>query len=89
MFGWRDDDLVLVIFAGGLAGDLLPEVFTTARAIAGRVPGSEPASTPSRPDELRTGGLWEVQPTYDDVPEGFVLLRDRDFREELEASPVP
>jgi hypothetical protein len=73
---WRDGDLIIVMFAGGLAGDQLAELVPTAQAIAGREPGPPTAAT-LVPGNMRSGGLWDVLPTLEDAPEGFVFLEDR------------
>jgi hypothetical protein len=28
------------------------------------------------PDELSRGGIWDVLPRLDDIPEGFVFVKD-------------
>jgi hypothetical protein len=77
LFGWQDDDVVIVMIAIGLAGDQLAELFAIGNAIVGRVPGPRAAAAISFPGEMRRGGIWDVLPTLEDVPEGFVFLEDR------------
>jgi hypothetical protein len=71
---WREGNLVITLIATGY-GEQLPSLFAIVRAIEGREPGPESLASPV-PDELSRGGIWDVLPTLDDVPEGFVFIKD-------------
>jgi hypothetical protein len=73
-FAWRDGNLVIMLLATGY-GEQLPSLFALARTIEGRQPGPESLTTPV-PDEMSSGGIWDVLPTLDDMPEGFVFDKD-------------
>jgi hypothetical protein len=54
----------------------LPTLFNIARAIEGRQPGPEPLAGTPIPNEMQSDGIWDVLPTLDDMPEGFVFIKD-------------
>ena len=67
---------LLQLFVGAaLAGDPLADVADIAEAGVEREPGGD--ATPTGDDGMRTGGLWDVLPRLDDLPEGFVFVEER------------
>ena len=73
-FAWREGPIVYFAFAVGRSGDPLAEVFAIARAISGRKWTNGPTTTPTSSREMHSGGVWELLPTLEDMPEGFVLI---------------
>lgn len=69
------DDVVYFMFGLALVGDPLPDLANVAEVIIDREPGAR--ATPVASDGLRTGGLWELLPRLDDLPEGFVFSEDQ------------
>lgn len=59
MLAWRDGSKVSTLVAAGLSGDLFPEMMAVAEAMQGRV--------------FWSGGAWDLLPTLEDMPVGFVL----------------
>jgi hypothetical protein len=50
------------------------DTFAVARDIVSRKPGLAKAAKSAK--EMNTGGLWDMLPTLDDVPEGFTFVQD-------------
>lgn len=67
---------VLVGFGVGEV-DVVPELAAIATAIEPRWPSDEPIAV--REDGLRTGGIWNMTPMPEDLPDGFVI--DEEFEE--------
>jgi hypothetical protein len=71
----RRDEFVFVALVGSLGGDSITPALEIMRKIVDRQPGQ--GATPTDADGMRTGGLWDMLPTLDDVPEGLTFDEDR------------
>ncbi len=90
LFAWREGSRVYVLVDIGLAGDLLTPLFDLGVSLSGRtLPNSAPAQATS-PGEMGSGGAYELLPTLDDMPPGWVFTSDTDMLAALAAStPKP
>ena len=70
---WRDGPLVFVAIGVAIDGDPLADLVVAAERIEGREPGG--AETTAA-DGMRSGGLWDVLPRPEDLPDGFVFSAD-------------
>lgn len=73
---WRDGPVVFLGFSAGLAGEQLPALFDVARTMKEQTAQANAAATPAPDQEMRTGGVWDLLPRLQDMPEGFVLERE-------------
>jgi hypothetical protein len=71
----RRAEFVFVTLAASLAGDAVGAAADVTRTVISREPGE--TATPEAEGGMRTGGLWEMLPTLDDLPSGLVFDEDR------------
>jgi len=76
IFCWREGPIIYENFALSRGVDPLPDLFAVGRKITGREQNNDPVSVPASPQEMHTGGVWDLLPTLADVPEGLVFLND-------------
>ncbi|MFL5760317.1 MAG: DUF4352 domain-containing protein [Thermomicrobiales bacterium] len=71
----RHDRYVLLVGVGSIGGDSIGAALGTARAMVEKHKGGD--VTPTDADGMRTGGLWAMLPTLDDIPEGLTFAEER------------
>ena len=64
----RSDRFVWVLAGGGLTGDPIAELTPVSEALVERQPGGDVVEGA---DGMRSGGLWDMLPTIEDVPVGL------------------
>ena len=86
----REGVFVHFMYGAAIAGDPLADLAAVAEKIIGRQPGGDVTSVGD--DGVREGGLWDLLPRIEDLPEGFVLEKEEelapvDERQDQTASP--
>lgn len=90
VFGWRDGRHIYVLVDVGLTGDMLEPLFGIASLLSGRALPESEAVQATEEGEMSRGGPFELLPTLDDMPPGWVFSEDADLTDTFErATPVP
>ena len=73
---WREKAIIYQNVGLSRETGPLPDLFAVASNITGRELNGDPVSTPTSPQDMHIGGIWDLLPTLADVPEGFVFVED-------------
>ena len=71
----RNGEFVFLTLAGSLAGNAVGTASDVTKAVIDRQRGDD--ATPVADNGMRSGGLWDMLPTLDDIPSGLVFDEDR------------
>jgi hypothetical protein len=79
IFGWQEADRIYVLMAFGLSGDMLTPLFDLGSTIAGRPLPATEVIPATEQGEMAHGGIYELQPTLEDMPPGWVFMGDQEL----------
>ncbi len=88
---WREGERIYALWDGGHSGEMLDPLFDLAPSLTGRELPTDQGVLATSPGELSSGGVYELLPSLDDMPPGWVFVEDVDIvaLSAARATPTP